>query len=70
MNSLCTFKNEVLLEITSGVPLNEDLKIWKLYKAVSLKKKKISKRSEAEFKEFEFKFMPRLKYGWFNLNLY
>ena len=28
--------------------------------------------SVAEFKEFErrFKFMPRLKYGWFHLKLY
>ena len=34
------------------------------------KHKKIS--SEAEFKEIEprFKFKPRLKYGWFRLNLY
>ena len=30
------------------------------------------KETEAEFKEFEpqFKFKPRLKYGWFNLKLY
>ena len=30
------------------------------------------KGPEAEFKEFErrFKFKPRLKYGWFHLNLY
>ena len=29
-------------------------------------------RPESEFKEFELrlKFKPRLKYGWFNLNLY
>ena len=32
----------------------------------------LSKRPEAEFKEFEqrLKFEPRLKYGWLHLNLY